>query len=84
MAADLTGQANHLGVTIEADIIKQKLPENNGGFTALNFGKTHKKVYSELTTRPPDRPDALSGRELLHGPRGPDQLGRRVVGRKRL
>jgi class I fructose-bisphosphate aldolase len=52
-AADLTGQANHLGVTIEADIIKQKLPENNGGFTALNFGKTHKKVYSELTTDHP-------------------------------
>ena len=50
VAADLTGQANHLGVTIEADIIKQKLPENNGGFTALNFGKTHKKVYSDLTT----------------------------------
>lgn len=53
VAADLTGQANHLGVTIEADIIKQKLPENNGGFTALNFGKTHKKVYSELTTDHP-------------------------------
>ncbi len=53
VAADLTGQANHLGVTIEADIIKQKLPENNGGFTALNFGKTHKKVYSELTTDNP-------------------------------
>ena len=48
-----TGQANHLGVTIEADIIKQKLPENNGGFTALNFGKTHKKVYSDLTTSHP-------------------------------
>jgi class I fructose-bisphosphate aldolase len=53
MAADLTGQANHLGVTIEADIIKQKLPENNGGFNALNFGKTHKKVYSDLTTSHP-------------------------------
>ncbi|MBW2335128.1 MAG: class I fructose-bisphosphate aldolase, partial [Deltaproteobacteria bacterium] len=48
-SADLTGQANHLGATIEADIIKQKLPENNGGFTALNFGKTHEKVYTELT-----------------------------------
>ena len=83
VAADLTGQANHLGVTIEADIIKQKLPENNGGFTALNFGKTHKKVYSELTTRPSDRPDALSGRQLLHGPRRADQLRRRVGGRKR-
>jgi len=53
VSADLTGQANHLGVTLEADIIKQKLPENNGGYTALNFGKTHKKVYSELTTDHP-------------------------------
>jgi class I fructose-bisphosphate aldolase len=53
VSADLTGQANHLGVTLEADIIKQKLPENNGGFTALNFGKTHKKVYSELTSDHP-------------------------------
>lgn len=53
MAADLTGQANHLGVTIGADIIKQKLPETNGGYNALNFGKTHKKVYSELTTDNP-------------------------------
>src|SRR3954464_333834 len=52
-AADLTGQANHLGVTIEADIIKQKLPDVNGGYTALNFGKTTKKVYSELTTDHP-------------------------------
>src|SRR5881396_3319292 len=52
-SADLTGQANHLGVTIEADIIKQKLPENNGGYNALNFGKTHKKVYSDLTTDHP-------------------------------
>jgi class I fructose-bisphosphate aldolase len=53
VAADLTGQANHLGVTIQADIIKQKLPENNGGYEALKFGKTHKKVYSELTTDHP-------------------------------
>ncbi len=53
VAADLTGQANHLGVTIEADIIKQKLPETNGGFGALNFGKTHKAVYSKLTTDHP-------------------------------
>ena len=52
-AADLTGQANHLGVTILADIIKQKLPTNNGGFTALNYGKTHKKVYSDLCTDHP-------------------------------
>lgn len=52
-SADLTGQANHLGVTIQADIIKQKLPTTNGGYTALNFGKTHKKVYDELTTAHP-------------------------------
>ena len=52
-ATDLTAQANHLGVTIQADIIKQKLPTNNGGYTALNFGKTHAKVYSELTTDHP-------------------------------
>jgi [acyl-carrier-protein] S-malonyltransferase len=53
VAADLTSQANHLGVTIEADIIKQKQPENNGGFGAINFGKTHKLVYSELTSDNP-------------------------------
>lgn len=52
-AADLTGQANHLGVTIQADIIKQKLATNNCGYTAINFGKTHPKVYSELTTDHP-------------------------------
>jgi class I fructose-bisphosphate aldolase len=53
LAADLTGQANHLGVTIEADIIKQKMPENNGGYNAVNFGKTHKNVYAQLTTDNP-------------------------------
>ncbi len=53
VAADLTSQANHLGVTIQADIIKQKLPENNGGFTAINFAKTHKSVYDKLTTDNP-------------------------------
>lgn len=53
VSADITGQANHLGVTLEADIIKQKLPENNGGYTAVNFGKTHPKVYSDLTTDHP-------------------------------
>jgi fructose-bisphosphate aldolase, class I len=52
-AADLTGQANHIGVTIEADIIKQKLPTNNGGYTALNFGKTSPLVYDQLTTDHP-------------------------------
>jgi class I fructose-bisphosphate aldolase len=53
VSADLTGQANHMGVTIEADIIKQKQPENNGGFTALKFGKTSSKVYDKLTTEHP-------------------------------
>jgi class I fructose-bisphosphate aldolase len=54
LSADLTGQANHLGVTIQADIIKQKLPEvHAGGYTALNFGKTHKSVYDKLTTANP-------------------------------
>ena len=52
-AADLTGQANHLGVTIQADIIKQKLPTNNGGYNAINFGKTSKLVYDKLTTDHP-------------------------------
>ena len=54
VSADLTGQANHLGVTIEADIIKQKLPENNGGYNAFSgYGKTSKLVYEELTTDHP-------------------------------
>jgi len=53
VATDITAQANHLGVTMQADIIKQKLPENNGGYTAIDFGKTHPKVYSELTTDHP-------------------------------
>ncbi len=52
-AADLTGQANHLGVTIQADIIKQKLPENNGGFTALKFGKSDPRMYKELCSDHP-------------------------------
>ncbi|MCB9245103.1 MAG: class I fructose-bisphosphate aldolase [Flavobacteriales bacterium] len=52
-AADLTGQANHLGVTIQADIIKQKLPENNGGYNAISFGKTHKDVYLKLSSDHP-------------------------------
>jgi fructose-bisphosphate aldolase, class I len=53
LSADLTGQANHIGVTIEADIIKQKQPENNGGYNALSFGKTDPLVYSKLTTDHP-------------------------------
>jgi fructose-bisphosphate aldolase, class I len=52
-AADLSSQANHLGVTIQADIIKQKLSDKNGGYTAINFGKTHPKVYSELSSEHP-------------------------------
>lgn len=52
-AADLTAQANHLGVTIQADIIKQKLPTNNGGYKAIKVGKTHDKVYTDLTTDHP-------------------------------
>jgi class I fructose-bisphosphate aldolase len=63
LAADLTGQANHLGVTIAADIIKQKLPESNGGYNALNFGKTHKAVYSQLTS---DNPIDLTRYQLAN------------------
>jgi class I fructose-bisphosphate aldolase len=63
VAADLTGQANHLGVTIEADIIKQKLPETNGGFQALKFGKTTGKVYTDLTS---DNPIDLTRYQVLN------------------
>jgi class I fructose-bisphosphate aldolase len=68
LAADLSGQANHLGVTIQADIIKQKLPENNGGYTVLNelggtYGKTNKLVYSKLTT---DHPIDLTRYQLAN------------------
>lgn len=63
-SADLTGQADHLGVTLEADIIKQKLPTNNGGYNALKFGKTSPKVYSELTT---DHPIDLCRYQVLNG-----------------
>ena len=52
-SADLTGQANHLGVTLGADIVKQKLPTNNGGYTALKFGKNHPKIYTDLTSDHP-------------------------------
>ena len=64
LSADLTGQANHLGATIEADIVKQKLPENNGGFLALNFGKTSKLVYEKLTT---DHPVDLCRYQVANG-----------------
>lgn len=68
VSADLTGQANHLGVTIEADIIKQKMPENNGGYTALNmgnssYGKIDKRVYTELTT---DHPIDLTRYQVMN------------------
>lgn len=69
VAADLTGQANHLGVTIEADIIKQKLPENNGGYTALNsgdssYGKLDKRMYTDLAT---DHPIDLTRYQVANG-----------------
>ena len=63
-AADLTGQANHLGATIEADIVKQKLPMNNGGFTALKFGKTSDKMYNQLCT---DHPIDLTRYQVING-----------------
>lgn len=63
-AADLTGQANHLGATIEADIVKQKLPTCNGGFKALNFGKTDEKMYTELSS---DHPIDLTRYQVING-----------------
>lgn len=64
LAADLTGQANHLGVTIQADIIKQKMAETNGGYTALNFGKTDKRVYANLT--PGNHPIELTRYQVIN------------------
>ncbi len=87
-AADLTGQANHLGCTIEADIIKQKLPERNGGFTAINFSKTSKLVYGELCT---DHPIDMTRYQVANcymgraglinsgGPSGKDDLKQAVL-----
>ena len=84
----MTGQANHLGVTLEADIIKQKLPENNGGYKAIKFGKTSDKVYSELTT---DNPIDLTRYQIANcymgraglinsgGASGKDDLGQAVL-----
>lgn len=68
LAADLTGQGNHLGVTIGADIVKQKLPENNGGFKALNFGKQTEKMYTELCS---DHPIDLTRYQVIN-----DYMGR--------
>jgi fructose-bisphosphate aldolase, class I len=64
LAADLTGQANHLGATIEADIVKQKLPETNGGFADLHFGKTDPRVYTQLA---PDHPIELTRYQVANG-----------------
>lgn len=87
-AADLTGQANHLGVTIEADIIKQKLPTNNGGYNAIKFGKTSPLVYEKLTT---DNPIDLTRYQVANcymgrcglinsgGPSGKDDLKQAVM-----
>lgn len=86
-SADLTGQANHLGVTIEADIIKQKLPTNNGGYNAIKFGKTSPLVYEKLTT---DNPIDLTRYQIANcymgrcglinsgGPSGKDDLQQAV------
>lgn len=63
-AADLTGQANHLGATIGADIVKQKLPVNNGGFKALNFGKFSDKMYNDLCS---DHPIDLCRYQVING-----------------
>ena len=85
LAADLTGQANHLGVTIQADIIKQKLPENNGGYNALNnnggsYGKTHKKVYTDLTT---DNPIDLRRYQVVNCYIGPHPASSTPAARRR-
>lgn len=68
LAADLTGQGNHLGCTIGADIVKQKLPENNGGFKALKFGKETEKMYTELCS---DHPIDLTRYQVIN-----DYMGR--------
>lgn len=87
-AADLTGQGNHLGVTIQADIIKQKLPENNGGFTAIKFGKSHPLMYDKLCS---DHPIDLTRYQVANcymgriglinsgGPSGKDDLKQAVA-----
>ncbi|MBS0652748.1 MAG: class I fructose-bisphosphate aldolase [Verrucomicrobia bacterium] len=88
LAADLTGQANHLGATIGADIVKQKLPENNGGFKALKFGKQTEKMYTTLAT---DHPIDLCRYQVINdymgriglinsgGPSGENDLGQAVM-----
>jgi class I fructose-bisphosphate aldolase len=64
VSADLTGQADHLGATIEADILKQKMPENNGGFKAIKFGKYDEKMYTELSS---DHPIDLTRYQVANG-----------------
>ena len=88
VSADLTGQANYLSASIQADIVKQKQPENNGGYNSLNFGKTHKRVYSELCT---DHPIDLTRYQVVNcfmgrsglinsgGPSGIDDLSQAVI-----
>lgn len=87
-AADLTGQGNHLGATIGADIVKQKLPENNGGFKALNFGKQTEKMYSQLCSPHPIDlcryqviNDYMGRIGLINsgGPSGENDLGQAVI-----
>ena len=81
-SADLTGQANHLGATIEADIVKQKLPECNGGYKAVahgtgkSFGKTHDNVYASLSSEHPIDLTALPSPQRLRRAHRPDQLRR--------
>ncbi len=84
-AADLTGQANHLGVTLQADLIKQKLPECNGGYKAVSpegkYGKFDERIH-EPRDEQSHRPRALPGRELLHGPHRSHQFRRRLGQRR--
>ena len=77
VSADLTGQANYLAVTIEADIVKQKQPENNGGYTAIGFGQHQPPRLQQTHHRPSHRSHPLAGGQLLHGPHRFDQLWRR-------
>ena len=85
LAADLTSQANHLGVTIEADIIKQKMAENNNGYGAVSeavgktYGVTNREGLLGADERPPGRSRPLPGGRLLHGPLAADQQRRRLV-----
>ncbi len=83
VAADLTGQANHIGVTIEADLIKQKQPENNGGYNALEVRQDRPPRLRAAHHRQPHRPHPLAGHQLLRGPHRPHQLRGRVQGRRR-